>query len=61
MADEKKDNLEVDLHSPVGGYGTADNTGGGIMSGAVSNPGRGLENEAAKKPGLIEKILKRKE
>ena len=25
MADEKWDNLEVAMHSPIGGYGMADN------------------------------------
>ena len=61
MADEKKDNLEVALHSPIGGYGMTDSTGTGVMSGAVSNPGRGLEDEAAKKPSIIERILKQKD
>ena len=61
MADEKKDNLEVALHSPIGGYGMTDNTGAGIMSGAVSNPGRGLEDETAKKTSIIERILKSKD
>ena len=61
MADEKKDNLEVAMHSPIGGYGMADNTGAGVLSGGVSHPGRGLESEDAKKPGILERILKSKE
>ena len=58
MADEKRDNCEVIPHSPMGGYGAMDNTGAGILSGAVSHSGRGIENERKDKPGLLEKIKK---
>ena len=51
MADEKTDNCEIQFSSPLGGYGTPDNTGPGVMSGAVSHPGRGTESEAKKKEG----------
>ena len=45
MSNEKIDNCEVSAHSPLGGYGMAENTGNGILSGAISQPGRGLEEE----------------
>ena len=60
MADEKTDNCEIQFSSPLGGYGTPDNTGLGVMSGAVSHTGRGTESEAKKKEGFFEKRKNRK-
>jgi hypothetical protein len=49
MSNEKIDNCEVSAHSPLGGYGMAENTGNGILSGSISHPGRGLEEEMREK------------
>ena len=59
MANEKIDNCEVPARSPLGGYGMPENTGSGIMSGSISHPGRGLEEEARKKQGFFEKLMEK--
>lgn len=59
MANEKTDNCEVSACSPLGGYGMAENTGGGILSGSISHPGRGLEQETRKKKGFFERLMEK--
>ncbi len=60
MSNEKIDNCEVSAHSPLGGYGMAENTGNGILSGAISQPGRGLEEEMREKKGFFERLVEKK-
>ena len=60
MSKEKIDNCEVSVHSPLGGYGMAENTGNGILSGAISQPGRGLEVEIREKKGFFERLVEKK-
>ena len=59
MANEKTDNCEVPARSPLGGYGMAENTGSGILSGSISHPGRGTEEERRGKKGLLEKLMEK--
>ena len=61
MSKEKIDNCEVSAHSPLGGYGMAENTGNGILSGSISQPGRGLEEELREKKGILKRLLEKKE
>jgi hypothetical protein len=60
MSNEKIDNCEVSANSPLGGYGMAENTGNGILSGAISQPGRGLEEEMREKKGFFERLVGKK-
>ena len=60
MSNEKIDNCEVSAHSPLGGYGMAENTGSGVLSGSISHPGRGPEGEIKEKKGFFEKPVEKK-
>ena len=60
MSNEKTDNCEVSAHSPLGGYGMAENTGSGILSGSISHPGRGLEEEMREKKSFFERLVDKK-
>ena len=59
MANEKTDNCEVSACSPLGGYGMAENTGGGILSGSISHAGRGMEETMREKKSFFERLMEK--